>query len=376
MRIALVLPYDLARPGGVRTHTLALAAWLRRTGHDAHVIAPSSDPAAANQPWLHDVGRPLAARIGGTVGSLTLSPRVVRSVRNLLDADWDIVHIQEPLVPAIGPAALERALGRVPTVLTFHSAEPVAARLYEALGIAIRPHIRRADACIAVSTAALAIAAPVLGGPAALIPPCIDYGGAAGPGRSAETGAPVVLFVGRDEPRKGLPVLLRAIARIADREAHPAADRGPVLHVAGAARPDTVGLIERLGLAERVRLHGAVGTSEVRRLLGEASLLCAPALGGEALGLVLVEAMAASVPVVASDIDGYRIAARAGRAALLTPPGDVAALAAALERVGSDHATRVRLVAAGRASARRFDVSVVGAQHLKVYERVVRADPR
>ena len=141
-------------------------------------------------------------------------------------------------------------------------------------------------------------------------------------------------------------------------------------------RPDTVRLIERLGLAERVRLHGAVGTSEVRRLLGEASLLCAPALGGEALGLVLVEAMAAGVPVVASDIDGYRIAARAGRAALLTPPGDVAALAAALERVGSDHATRVRLVAAGRASARRFDVSVVGPQHLKVYERVLRADLR
>ncbi len=370
MRIALVLPYDLARPGGVRTYTLALAAWLRRAGHDAHVIAPSSDPAAANEPWLHDVGRPFAVRIGGTVGSLTLRPSVVRSVRNLLDADWDVVHIQEPLVPAIGPAALERALGRVPTVLTFHSAEPVAARLYGALGIAIRPHIRRADARIAVSTAALAIAAPVLGGPAALIPPCIDYGGAPGPGRSAETGAPVVLFVGRDEPRKGLPVLLRAMARIVDREA----DRGPVLHVAGAARPDTVRLVERLGLAERVRLHGAVGTAEVRRLLGDASLLCAPALGGEALGLVLVEAMAAGVPVVASDIDGYRIAARAGRAALLTPPGDVAALAAALERVGSDQATRVRLVAAGRASARRFDVSVVGPQHLKVYERVVSAD--
>ena len=268
MRIALVLPYDLARPGGVRTHTLALATWLRRAGHDAHVIAPSSDPAAANGLWLHDVGRPFAVRIGGTVGSLTLSPSLVRSVRNLLDADWDIVHIQEPLVPSIGPAALVRALGRVPTVLTFHSAEAVAGRLYGALGSAIRPHIRRADARIAVSTAALAIAAPVLGGPAALIPPCIDYGGAAGPRRGAETGAPVVLFVGRDEPRKGLPVLLRAMARIVDGKADRDAHRGPVLHVAGAVRPETTRLIERLGLAERVRLHGAVGTAEVRRLLG------------------------------------------------------------------------------------------------------------
>ncbi len=227
MRIALVLPYDLARPGGVRTHTLALAAWLRRTGHDAHVIAPSSDPAAADESWLHDVGRPRAVRVGGTVGSLTLSPSVVRSVRNLLDSGWDIVHIQEPLVPAIGPAALHRALGRVPTVLTFHSAEAVAARLYGVIGRAIRPHIRRADARIAVSTAALAVAAPVLGGPAALIPPCIDWGGAAVPGRSGETGAPVVLFVGRDEPRKGLTVLLRAIARMVDRVADERSTAGP-----------------------------------------------------------------------------------------------------------------------------------------------------
>ncbi len=355
------MPYDLARPGGVRTHTLALAGWLRRRGHDAHVIAPSSARAALRDPWLHGAGRPLSARIGGTVGSLTLG--AAGNVRGLLESGWDVVHIQEPLVPLIGPAALASVLGRTPTVLTFHSAEPAAGRLYGLFGRALRGRVGRAEALIAVSTAALETAEAVLGGAAALIPPCIDFGGGA-PLRS-DDGPPAVLFVGRDEPRKGLPVLLRAFARLSGSES--------VLHVAGAVRPATKRLIARLQLSGRVRLHGAVDSGGVRRLLGGASLLCAPALGGEALGLVLVEAMAAGVPVAASDIEGYRIAARGGRAALLTPPGDAAALSAAIERILFEPAARARLIAAGRASARRFDVSTVGAEHIRIYERLIAA---
>ena len=362
MRIALVMPYDLAYPGGVRTHTLALASWLRKRGCDAQVIAPSSDISAvgaADEDWIHGVGSPIRVPIGGSVGNVMLSPRGLQRLRRLLSEDWDIVHIQEPAVPLLGPLALRAAPRQAAMVLTFHSAEQTGARLYRAAAPLLRGWLTRADAFIAVSTAALATAQPILGGPARLIPPCIETVEPASP---AAAGPAAILFVGRDEPRKGLSTLLRAFARLETTEA--------TLSIAGPVRAESRRLAQRLGVAERVRFLGATDAAGVRRLLAQSALLCAPALGGEALGLVLVEAMAADVPVAASDIDGYRIAARRGRAALLAPPGDAAALASALDRALTDTALRERLVAAGRASARRFDVSTVGAEHLRLYRRL------
>ena len=360
MRIAFVMPYDLAHPGGVRTHTLALAGWLRRQDCDAHVIAPSSDPETDREPWLHPVGRPWRIPIGGSVGNLAFGVGMIRRVRDLLSDDWDILHIQEPLVPPLGLLTLRYKSDHARTVLTFHSAERTVQRLYRAAAPLLRPYAARADARIVVSTAALDAARPILSGPAAIIPPCIETV-AAGP--ATDTDPAAILFVGRDEPRKGLPTLLRALARIENVQ--------PTLHIAGSARPATRKLTERLGLADRVVFHGPQSSDGVRELLGRAALFCAPALGGEALGLVLVEAMVAGLPVVASDIDGYRIPARGGRAALLAPPGDAAALAEAIARVLADQPLRERLAAAGRASAPRFHAQTVGAEHLRVYNRLL-----
>ena len=362
MRIALVMPYDLARPGGVRTHTLALARRLRQRGHDAQVLAPSSDPAAADQPWIEAIGKPRQVRFGGSVGDAAIAPGAALRLRKRLNADWDIIHIQEPLIPLLGPLALYAAPRRAPTVLTFHSAEQSAQRLYERYARGLRPLVRRAAAQIVVSTAALDTARPILAGPAAIIPPCIepfDAGYAAPP---ADAGASI-LFVGRDEPRKGLPILLAALALLEHAEA--------TLDIAGPLRPATRELVELLELTDRVRFHGPLSSGEVRLLLAKSTLLCAPAMGGEALGLVLVEAMAAGLPVVASDIDGYRIAARGGRAALLTPPGDAVALSEALDQALADPRLRGQLSAAGRASARRFDAAIVGDEHIRVYNRLL-----
>ena len=365
MRIALVMPYDLAHPGGVRTHTLALASWLRGQGCDAQVIAPSSDASEAQASWICRLGPPIRVPIGGSVGNVMVDPRGLRRLRGLLDEDWDVVHIQEPAAPLIGPLALQAASGRAATVLTFHSAEPTSGRLYRAAAPLLRGRLARADACIVVSTAALATAQPILGGPARIIPPCIEPIAARAP-RAPRLVQPAdaasVLFVGRDEPRKGLRTLLRAFARLETGKT--------TLNVAGPVRAESRRLAERLGIADRVRFLGATDAAGVRGLLSQSALLCAPALGGEALGLVLVEAMAAGVPVVASDIDGYRIAARGGRAALLAPSGDAAALADAIRRALTDAALRERLMAAGRAAARRFDVATVGAEHLRLYRRL------
>lgn len=362
MRIALVMPYDLAHPGGVRTHTLALARRLRQRGHDAQVLAPSSDPAAADQPWIEAIGKPRQVRFGGSVGDAAIAPGAALRLRKRLNADWDIIHIQEPLIPLLGPLALYAAPKRAPTVLTFHSAERSAQRLYKRFARGLRPLARRAAAQIVVSTAALDTARPILAGPAAIIPPCIEPFDAAPAAPPADAGASI-LFVGRDEPRKGLPILLAAFALLEH--------AGATLDIAGPLRPATRELVELLELTDRVRFHGPLSSEEVRRLLAKSTLLCAPAMGGEALGLVLVEAMAAGLPVVASDINGYRIAARGGRAALLTPPGDAVALAEAIERALADPRLRGQLSAAGRASARRFDAAIVGDEHIRVYNRLL-----
>ena len=363
MRIALIMPYDLARPGGVRTHTLALARRLRQRGHDAQVLAPSSDPAAADQPWIEAIGKPRPVRFGGSVGDAAIAPGAALRLRKRLNADWDIIHIQEPLVPLLGPLALYAAPRRAPTVLTFHSAEQSAQRLYERYARVLRPLVRRAAARIVVSTAALDTARPILAGPAAIIPPCIEPFDAESAAPPADDAGAAILYVGRDEPRKGLPILLAAFALLENAQA--------TLDIAGPMRPTARKLVELLELTPRVRFHGSVSSGEVRRLLARSTLLCAPAMGGEALGLVLVEAMAAGLPVVASDIDGYRIAARGGRAALLVPPGDAVALTEAIEQALADPRLRGQLSAAGRAASRRFDAAIVGDEHIRVYNRLL-----
>ena len=358
MRILHVLPYDAAKPGGVQTHARALSDWLRGRGHESEIAAPSSGGRVGG---IEVIGRPRRVRLGGTDADLCVSPTALGRLRELVrEGGWDVVHVQEPLLPVLGAAALLRAPRTAAVVCTVHSAEAAAARAYRAAPGLARRLLERADALIAVSAVALRTAGPGLPGPVRIVPPAIAEV-AAEPiaRRSAE-----ILFAARDEPRKGLPVLLRAFARLGERE-------GLRLVAAGPAAESSRRLAERLGIADRVDFAGAQRPEEVRRLMARAAAFCSPALGGEALGLTLIEAMAAGTPVVASDIAGYRVASRGGRDAVLAEAGDERALAEALERVLDDAALRERLRAGGRARARRFSAASVGAEHERLYEGLI-----
>jgi phosphatidylinositol alpha-mannosyltransferase len=166
--------------------------------------------------------------------------------------------------------------------------------------------------------------------------------------------------VGRHEPRKGLAVLLDAFAGL---------QRDAELWVVGAG-PDTEDL-RRRGVA-RVRWLGRVTDAEKADLLGRAAVACFPALDGESFGVVLLEAMAAGAAVVASDIDGYRTVARAGREAVLVPPGDEGALRAAIAALLDDPARRAALVEAGRARADEFSLERLATCFVDIYERARR----
>jgi phosphatidylinositol alpha-mannosyltransferase len=253
------------------------------------------------------------------------------------------------MLPAAGLTAVFAA--PCPVVGTFHMTARNALWLRVFLPV-VRSAARRLDARIAVSEEARRFAERVLPGRYRVIPNAIDvdaYRSARDGGRELR-----ILFVGRAEPRKGLPVLLRAFERLPGT---------PVLELVGV-RPGDVPARPRL------RVHGQVPDDERVRLIGEADVLCVPSLGGESFGMVVLEGMAAGVPVVASDLPGYAavLPPSAGR---LVPPGDDAALTGALAELLSDPALRARLGEEGRRQAARYDWARVGEEIAAVYDEVL-----
>jgi phosphatidylinositol alpha-mannosyltransferase len=340
MRVALVCPYSWSVPGGVQTHVAGLRDALGRRGIEAEILAPADGPAGAIRP----LGRTIGFRWEGTVTRVALSPATVARTARALRG-FDVVHVHEPMLPAAGLTAVWAA--RAPVVGTFHMVgrRPFWYRVWQPV---VQPTARRLAARIAVSAAARDFAARVLPGVYDLIPNGIDAAAFAAGARDGTR----ILFVGRPEPRKGLPVLLEALRRLPPQV---------TLELVGSGGDH----------GPRVHAHGRVGDASRRQLLARADVLCAPSLGGESFGVVLLEAMASGLPVVASDIPGYRavLPPECGR---LVPPGDAGALAGALGELLADDALRARLGGAGRREAARYDWDAVVRDVIAVYERVLR----
>jgi phosphatidylinositol alpha-mannosyltransferase len=341
VRIALVCPYSWTVPGGVQSHVAGLAAELRRRRHDIDVLAPADGPA----PGVIRLGRSVPIPDNGSVQRVALSPAAAgRTARALHLGGYDVVHLHEPMLPAPCLAAL--ALRPAPLVGTFHMVAD-SRRWYRVFAPLCRRALARLAVRVAVSEEARRYVAASCPGDYVVVP-----NGVTGPPSAPDTTRaepPRVLFVGRPEPRKGLPVLLEAFAA-----------------VDGGARLDLVG--PRGDFGRRVTAHGPVPDDRRAELLRRAAVLCAPSLRSESFGLVLVEAMAAGVPVVGSDLPAYR-AVLPPECGLLVPPGDARALAAALSRLLRDDTLRARMAAAGPAAAARYDWSHVGSRIVELYEQ-------
>jgi phosphatidyl-myo-inositol alpha-mannosyltransferase len=347
VRVGLVCPYSWSVPGGVRSHVAGLAGALRGLGVEAEILAPADGPAEGVVP----LGRSVPIPSNGSIQRVALSPAAAaRTARAVRERSYDVVHVHEPMLPVAGLTAI--AVARVPVVATFHMFR--RALLWYAVFLpVVRTAARRIDAFLAVSPAAAEYARRGTGRDAEVVPNGIDHAALAALDSDRQGGR--ILFVGRDEPRKGLPVLLDAFA-----------------HLPGEPELVLVGPSCGLQLGERVRALGRVSDGEFREELARADVLVAPSLGGESFGLVLAEAMAAGLPVVASDIEGYRavLPESAGR---LLPPGDAVALAAVLEELLADGEQRARLGRAGRRESERYAWPLVAERTLAVYERVTGA---
>lgn len=350
MRVGLVCPYSWSVPGGVQAHVAGLADALRGLGVEAEILAPTDGPADGVLP----LGGSVPIPSNGSVQRVALSPgAVARTARLIRGRGYDVVHVHEPFLPAACLTAL--AAARVPVVATAHMYRR-ALLWYGVFAPVVRLAVRKVDALLAVSPLAAEYARRGTGRVAEVVPNGIDHAGLASllPERLGGR----ILFVGRDEPRKGVGVLLEAFSGLR-REAELVLV-GPTSDSRRAGRVSSLGRLPEGGL---------------RRELARADVLVAPSLGGESFGVVLLEAMAAGVPVVASDIPGYRavLPPDAGR---LVPPGDADALAAVLDGLLADAELRERLGAAGREAAAAYAWPRVAEQVLAVYRRVLKGHDR
>lgn len=370
MRVGIVCPYTWDVPGGVQAHVHDLALSLVELGHDVSVLAPVDDPDEADlPPWLVPAGRAVPVPYNGSVARLAFGPvSLTRTRRWLRKGAFDVLHLHEPTVPSLSMLACFAARG--PIVATFHTAT-TRSRALQVFGNSLQPGLEKITGRIAVSPAARRVVMEHLGQDAVLVPNGVFVDRFAG--ASALDGLPEgprVVFLGRiDEPRKGLSVLLAALPELVVRV--------PDVHlvVAGPGHQDEVWEQVPEGLRERVVLLGLVSEDDKPRVYASGDAYCAPNTHGESFGIVLIEAMAAGTPVVASDLEAFRRVLDDGDAGVLVPVGDAGALADGLASLLLDAGRRRHLAAAGWRVVQAYDWHHVARQVVAVYETVAAATP-
>lgn len=369
MKIALVSQSYYPRFGGVTEHVAHTAGELRGRGHEVTVV--TGRPPGHRSPDPPDVvrlGTSILVPFQGAFVDLTIGPNLRRELRALWrDRTFDLVHVHQPLTPTLPLLTGETATA--PVVGTFHAAGGDS-KLFRLFRRPLDGHWRRLAGRIAVSTTARQFAHRHFPGEYRVIPNGVDvrrFHPDVPPRPELMDGRLNVMFVGRLDPRKGLPVLLDAFPRL--RRAVPEAR----LVVVGSSF--LRGWLERrLDPAEREHalFVGAVPAAELPSWYASSHVVVSPALRNESFGIVLLEAMAAGRPVVASDIPGYRSVVEDEDDGVLVPPGDAPALARALTALLRDPARRLALAARGRARAEAFGWDRVAAR-LEAYYDEVRA---
>jgi phosphatidylinositol alpha-mannosyltransferase len=359
LRVGIVCPYSLDVPGGVQAHVVGLAAALERLGHTVSVLAPAGEGTAVPG-FVTPAGRAVGVPYNGSVARVTFGPLTyARARRWLAEHTFDVLHLHEPTTVSVSVLALLAAEG--PIVATFHTSTE-RSRALAAFGGVLRPLMEKVTARIAVSPHARRVQVEHLGGDAVEIPNGVDVEAFAhGPLLPGYPRPGTVGFVGRfDEARKGMPVLLDAVRRLAPGR--------PDLRVLVVGRGDTAALLRRAG---------PVADATKAAALRSVDVFCAPNTGGESFGIVLTEALAAGAPVLASDLDAFRaVLGEPEPAGVLFPTGDAGALAERLAVLLADPGRREALAAAGRVRAADFGWPAVAAAVLRVYRAAIAADPR
>jgi phosphatidylinositol alpha-mannosyltransferase len=367
MKIGLVCPYIYPETGGVAQHVRHLYENLRLRGHDVRIITASHGPQRASEGDILRIGVGFSVPLNGSMGTLTFSPRYISQVRELLERErFDILHLHEPFVPFLSLFLLRES--NSVNIATFHAYAGFSPS-YELGSRVMKAHAARLHGRIAVSAAARHFIDRFFPGDYKVIPNGVDiprFEGAV-PIARWQDGTPNVLFVGRHEPRKGLIDLLKA-HRILRRTGY---EERLLVVGGGPQEREARRYVATRGL-KAVEFLGRVSDAEKAQLFRTADIYCSPATGGESFGIVLLEAMAAGAPIVASDIHGYKGVVRRGREGLLVPPHEPKELARAIARLLDDPVMRVEMGAAGRRRAEEFSWPRVTGKVEDYYGFVIR----
>jgi phosphatidyl-myo-inositol alpha-mannosyltransferase len=370
MKIGIVVPFSWSYWGGVVEHSENQAAALRARGHDVKIVM-GHDPPGALTRFLHPrsgrhghlppdvipVGRSVVVPANGSLPNIVLSPRSIRRIRETMrDERFDLVHLHEPLTPTICVATL--VFAECPVVATWHAAGDLG---WMRAGVPVWGFlIDRVETRIAVSRMAAESAEQWLGPDFEIVPNGVVVPEHADPEHREHR----IVFIGRHDARKGLPVLLRAWPEIRRRT-------GARLRLIGTDPLQYRLLHARMRFDEDgIDVLGIVSNEQRDAELASSKLFVSPALGGESFGMVLIEAFATATPVVASDIPGFADVATAD-AARLVPPGDERALAQAICELLGDEERRVAMGRAGRELSQRYSWQGIAERLEAIYERAV-----
>jgi phosphatidyl-myo-inositol alpha-mannosyltransferase len=370
MRIGLVCPYQWDVPGGVQYHVRDLATTLRGLGHHVEVLTPAEHEESLTDGWITFAGRTVPIPYNGSMASVQFGPVSAARVRRWLrEGRFDVVHVHEPAPPSV--SLLVCMIAKGPIVATFHTAT-TRSKWLAAWGPVVRPWLERITGRIAVSDFARRVQVEHLGGDAVIIPNGVHVAafadGPSLPGYTRGVDGPTIGFLGRfDEPRNGLPVLLEAMRDVVRR--HP----GARLLIAGRGDAAAVRDLSGEGLRGHVVLLGELTEEDKAAFLRSVDVYCAPNLLGESFGVVLIEALSAGAPIVASDLDAFARVLEHGAAGVLVRRGDPMALAGALCDLLGDPARRAELSVNGARVAAGYDWGVLARRILAVYETVVPA---
>jgi len=376
VKVGIVVPFSWSFWGAVVEHAELQAAALEALGCDVRVIM-GNDPPGQFTRVLHPrvgrhgnppanvipIGRSVIVPANGSLPNIILSPRSYFRIRDAFDREqFDVLHLHEPLTPT--PCVTAMAIAKCPLVATHHASGVLnwsrwAMHTWGFL-------MQRIDHRIAVSEQARMSAERWTPGEYEVLPNGVLIPDEAEPGGREHA----IVFAGRHEPRKGLQVLLRAWPEIRART-------GAILKICGADPLAVRLLITRLRVSDDgVEILGFVPQDGLTDLLRSAKALVAPSVGGESFGMVLTRAFACALPVVASDITGYRDV-MTPETSVAVPPGDPRALAEAVTALLADEPRRLAMARAARTVAQeRYAWPDIARRLVEIYEGLVERDPR